>query len=377
MKKIFWLVGENSGDLHASMVMKRINQDIQNVYHYGVGGSRMQAEKLNPLFEFERFSIMGFVEVLKHICFFIHVENRIKHIFKTDKPDLVILVDYPGLNMRIARIADEARIPVLYFICPQFWAWKHKRVYKLRENVRHVACILPFEKELLDIHNVTSTYVGHPIAEEIKYEMDRTLFASFFGLDPEKKWIGFFPGSRNTELTRMLPIFLETIDRFDSETYEYLFSKTRTVSHRFYLDAIESRKDRVRIIDGYTYEMMKYCDLLIVTSGTATLEAAYIGTPMIIVYKTSKVSYEIGKRLVRVNSIGLPNIILNAKIVPELVQDEVNPLSLFHSADAILNDPIQSSTIREELQKIRTLLGERKASIQVLKIVQELLRNYG
>lgn len=378
MTKIFWLVGENSGDLHASLVMKRLNQDIQSLMHYGIGGARMQKEGLIPIFpkvSFDRFSVMGFTEVLKHLFFFLNVERQIKQIFTTDKPDIAILVDYPGLNLRIAKIADNERIPVLYFICPQFWAWKHKRVYQLRENVKHVACILPFEKELLDIHNVSCTYVGHPIAEEVQYELDRDSFARFFGLNPQKKWIGFFPGSRNSEVGRMLPVFLASLRYWNAAEYEFLFSKARTVSHQNYLDMMEESKDRkAALIDGYTYEMMKYCDFLIVTSGTATLEAAFIGTPMVIVYKTSPISYQIGKRLVRVKRIGLPNIILEQDVLPELVQDEVTPQGIYQRASAIMNNPQHYEEIRLALSKIKALLGERKASIQMLKIIKKILK---
>ncbi len=375
MKKIFWLVGENSGDLHASLIMRRVNLDIRDIQHIGIGGSRMQVEGLTPLFNFERFAVMGFLEVVQHLFFFLKVERVIKKLFKKDKPDLVILVDYPGLNLRIARIADDAKIPVLYFICPQFWAWKHNRVYDLKENVRHVACILPFEKELLDIHNVPCSYVGHPIAEEVQYEVEKADFARFYGLNTSKKWIGFFPGSRNSELHRMLPVFLESLRYWDSSEYEFLFSKARTVSHQHYLDLLDESKDKkATLIDGYTYEMMKYCDLLIVTSGTATLEAAYIGTPMLIVYKTSNTSYQIGRRLVRIKRIGLPNIILDDDVLPELVQKDVNAKNLHAKAMDILNSPERYKEITDKLSKIKHLLGEKKASVHMSRIIKELLK---
>ncbi|MDZ4121626.1 MAG: lipid-A-disaccharide synthase [Candidatus Cloacimonadaceae bacterium] len=375
MKKIFWLIGENSGDLHASMVMKRLNQDYRDLHHYGIGGSRMQAEGLKAIYPFDRFSVMVFLEVIKHLAFFLKVEKRIKRLFQNDRPDIVILVDYPGLNLRIARHADDERIPVLYYIAPQFWAWKHGRVFKLKDFTRHVACILPFEHEMLQIHNINSSYVGHPIAEEVSFELDRDSFARFYGLDASKKWIGFFPGSRNTEVSRMLPVFLQTQKLWNKASYEFLYSKARTISQQRFQDLIdESGTASIKIIDGYTYEMMKYCDLLIVTSGTATLEAAYIGTPMIIVYRTSKVSFAIGKRLVRVKRIGLPNIVLDESVVPELIQEDVNPQNLIRQAEAILSDDLRYREIRESLGKIKAIFGEKKASYQVVKIIKELLK---
>jgi lipid-A-disaccharide synthase len=174
--------------------MNHLNKEIPYIRHTGIGGSRMKAEGLKQLFPFERFAVMGFIEVLKHLRFFLQVEKAIKKQFRNEKPDLVILVDYPGLNLRIAKLACDFAIPVLYFIVPQFWAWKHNRVYQLKDYTRQIACILPFEEELLRIHNINATYVGHPIAEEINFELDRDGFARFYGLDPKKSWIGFDPG---------------------------------------------------------------------------------------------------------------------------------------------------------------------------------------
>lgn len=373
--RIFWLVGENSGDLHASLVMRAINNSIPGVDHIGIGGTRMQAEGLKTLFPFARFNVMGFVEVLGHLGFFLKVQNRIKRLFRNDKPDLAILVDYPGLNLRIAFSADEERIPVLYFICPQFWAWKHERVYKLRDNVRQVACILPFEQELLEIHNVTATYVGHPIAEEVSFELSREEFARFYGLDPAKQWLGFLPGSRDVEIRRMLPVFLKAAARFDPNRFQFLFSKAQTVGHNLFTSLLDAAKPlKPVIIDGYRYEMMQYCDFLISTSGTATLEAAYIGTPLAICYKASPLSYLIGRHFVKIKRIGLPNIILDADLLPELIQNELTPERIEREALAVLDDPVHRQEIRQKLSHLKHVLSEKTASLEMLALVKRMLK---
>jgi lipid-A-disaccharide synthase len=375
---IFWLAGESSGDLHSELIMKTLAQDGKRYRHIGIGGPKMQAMGLKPLFPFGRFAVMGFVEVIKHLGFFMKVQQRIRKLFEEDKPDLVILVDYPGLNLRIALLADEFRIPVLYYICPQFWAWKHERVFKIKDNVRHTACILPFEKEMLDIHNVTCTYVGHPIAEEVSYELDRESFARFFGIDPSKRWLGFFPGSRDGEIRKMLPEFLKASSKWPATEYELLLSKSKNVNHNLFMQQIEGIKlPNLKIVDGYNYEMMKYSEALVSTSGTVTLEAAFIGTPTVICYKANYLSYLIGRYLVKISRIGLPNIILNKDILPELVQNEMN-------ADAInarLQDLLIGGARREivilELQKLRGMLSDRKPSKEVPKIIEHLLVTYG
>lgn len=372
--KVFWLAGESSGDLHASLVMRELNRSVQNIRHIGIGGTLMQREGLKALFPFDRFAIMGFVEVVKHLFFFIGVERTIKRTLAKERPDLAILVDYPGLNLRIARIADDLRVPVLYFISPQFWAWKRKRVYKLKENVRHVACILPFEKELLDIYNVTSTYVGHPIAEEIEYELDRLSFAKFFGLDPDKEWIGFMPGSREAEVERLLPGFLETAAELHQQGYQIMLSKARSISPHVFSDLVDRyKKCEIKIVDGYRYEMMKYAKLLVACSGTVTLEAAFIGTPVIICYKASPLSYLIARHFVRIKRIGLPNIILEEDLLPELVQDDVNARRIVSAARRILDDHAYYTELRARLLKLRGMLEGKRCSVEMVKLIRRML----
>ena len=374
IKTVFWLAGEASGDLHASVVMKRLNTEIPYLRHIGIGGRLMQAQGLNPLFPFDRFSVMGFIEVVRHLSFFLKVERTIRRVFDGDKPDLAVLVDYPGMNLRIARLADDARIPVLYFICPQFWAWKHKRVFQLKEHTRHVACILPFEKDLLDIHNINSTYVGHPIAEEISLEKDRTDFAQFYGLDPEKTWIGFLPGSRKDEVETLLPIFLQTIQCLALPDCQFLVSKVRSLPTQLYYQACQSVSgSNPFIIDGYTYEMLKFCQVLVIKSGTSTLQAAYLGTPSVIVYKTSGISYALGKRLIRVNKIGLPNIILDKVVLPELIQHDVTPGRIAAQITRYLSDPQYYNEVKGELLKIKALLADTSCSREMVKIIRNLL----
>jgi len=377
-RTIFWLVGESSGDLHAALVMKSLNESIPDLKHIGIGGPRMQAQGLKPIFPFDRFAVMGFVEVLKHLPFFMKVQRHIKKLFSQDKPDLAILVDYPGLNLRIADLADEHRIPVLYFICPQFWAWKHERVFRLKASTRHVACILPFEEEMLKIHNINCSYVGHPIAEEVAFEMDRNSFARFYGLDASKKWIGFFPGSRNNEIEKMLPIFLDASTKWPADEYEFLFSKSRSVNHKHYMSMMAESKGRnLKVVDGNNYELMKYAEVLICTSGTVTLEAAFIGTPTVICYKASYLSYLMGRYFVKIKRIGLPNIVLDKDVLPELIQNEMSASNIYRKAMEILEDPELNKSIRTELYRLKAMLSDRKPSQEMPKIVKHLFEVYG
>ena len=374
VKRVFWVAGENSGDLHSSMVLRALKKMGTEYKHIGIGGHRMQAEGFVPMFPFSKFSLIGFWEVLRSLSFIWRVEREIKKTLERIRPELVVLVDYPGLNLRLARMAYDLGIPVLYFICPQFWAWHHSRVHKLKENTNFVALILPFEKELLDIHRVTSEYVGHPIAEEIVFEVDRKQFSRTFGLDHDKKWLGFMPGSRDTEIKKILPAFIETIKLFTGDEYEFLLSKSHTVNTELFMNLIpQELRSRITIIDGYMYEMMKYSHFMVVTSGTATLETAFIGTPFIIVYKTSNISYSIAKKLIRVKKIGLPNIILEDDVVPELIQDEVKGEKIYRYMQEYLTYDSSYTKMQNELHKVAGLLSEKSASREVAAIIEKMV----
>ena len=370
MKTIFWVVGEKSGDLHASKVMEKFNLTIPNVQHVGIGGTLMQQHGLKALFPFEKFSIIGFAEVLTHLSFVLKVESAIKKYLQENRPELVVLVDYPGMNLRIAKIASDLHLRVLYYICPQFWAWNHHRVHKLKDYCDHVACIFPFEKELLDMHAIDSTYVGHPITEEVSFDLDKNQFAKFFELDAGKKWVGFFPGSRDGEVRRILPVYLEAMKKLQSikPDYQFLISKSNTVSNDLFNHCLKNQQN-VHIIDGYNYEMMKYSDFMIVKSGTTTIEAASIGTPLAIVYKVNKLSYHIAKKLIRVKYIGLPNIIFDAPVLPELIQDDFNADKIIDTILDFMNDSEKYNQVSAKLSTINSLLGQQSASDAVAELM--------
>jgi len=373
MRTIFWIAGEKSGDLHASLVMQAFNVVAPHIQHVGIGGPLMQAQGLKALFPFEKFCVMGFAEVVKHLWFFYKVENAIKKYLLEYQPDLVVLVDYPGLNLRVAKIAYTFDLKVLYYICPQFWAWKHHRVNQLKSYCDYVATILPFEKDLLDIHNIPCAYVGHPVTEEISIELSKAQFASFYNLNPEKKWIAFFPGSRKDEVVKLLPIYQETIRRLREikPDYEFLVSKANTISQKLFLQYMKD--DAVHLIDGYTYEMMKYADFMIVKSGTSTIEATCIGTPFAIVYIANSISYYIAKNIIKVKYIGLPNIIFDNHIISELIQYDVNPQKIIQVILSYMDDPQRYNELKTSLNNIHSILGKKSASNTVSEIILKLI----
>jgi len=372
-KNIFWLAGENSGDLHASIVLQKIQQLHPDWQNLGVGGPLMQKYGFQPLFSFARFSVMGFVEVLKHLSFFLNVEHQIKEKFLSAPPDLVVLVDYPGLNMRIARLAKKLNIPVLYFISPQFWAWKYKRIFKLKKFTDRIAYILPFEQQYFEKHAVKASYVGHPIAEEITLKLDKSEFAAKYNLNTSKTWLGFLPGSRDNEIKKMLPVYLQTMTKFDPTKFEFLLSQATSVSAKLFDYLLQQTKVKPVIIPEDRYEMMKHADFMVATSGTATIETGYLGTPFLLAYKTSNLSYQLGKHFIKIGRIGLPNIILDEDLIPELIQSEVNCTNLAKQIGHFLENPAEYERLKTGLRRLHELLEKKTTSEEVSKIIMELV----
>lgn len=371
--RIFWLAGENSGDLHASLILKELQQQKPFWNHFGIGGSNMASLGFKSILPFQKFSVMGFGEVIKHLGFFWQVKKTLDGIFRHEPPDLVVLVDYPGLNMRIAKSATRHNIPVLYFISPQFWAWKYNRIFDLKKYTTHIAYILPFEKEHFEKHNVPASFVGHPIAEEISIKLDKKEFAQKYNLDMNKKWIGFLPGSRNNEIKKMLPVYLETMKFFDEKKFICLLSKATTVTETLFQRYLKRSPIQPIIIKEDRYEMVKYCNFLAVTSGTATLETAYLGTPFLIAYKANPLSYLIGKKLIKIPKIGLPNIILDKDVIPELVQKEANSTNIHRTIDYYLSSQTERLAMIRELNQLQNILVKGSVGKHVTSIITGLI----
>ncbi len=374
MRKIFWLAGEPSGDLHASCVMQKLNEHDDKLEHYGVGGYRMAHQGLKQLYPFKQFNVMGFLEVVKHLNFFQKVEKGIAKWLEQNKPDLVILVDYPGLNLRIAKIAHQLKIKVFYYISPQVWAWKHNRVKKIKTYCDFVACILPFEEEYLQNRGVKAKYVGNPVMEQINITLSREEFAEKHGLDLDKKWMAFFPGSRDMEVKRLLPEYLHAVKVFDDDSMQYLFSLSPSVDRKHYMSIFDDKKsENCKLIFNDNYNLMKHSYVSCVTSGTATLEAALIGNPFIIVYKTSQTSYSVGRRIIKLDYIGLPNLIMGVGIVPELIQDSAKGFSIYRTLQDYVNQPEFYDKKKKQLEQLHEVVGEKSASEETSELIRGIL----
>lgn len=365
LARVLMIAGEASGDLHGAGVARALRARRSDVDLYGVGGDAMQREGVELIFHCSRLSFMGFLEVVRNLPAVFRVERTLVRLLEQRRPDVVVLIDFPGFNLRFARKARARGIKVLYYISPQVWAWNRKRVKKIKEVVDRIKVVFPFEVEIYKAEGMDVEFVGHPIVERIGASCIRQAFFQRNRLDPSQKLLGLFPGSRRQEVDRILPVMLAAAEELRSGRPLQI---AIGVAPNLGADLIRSLIPgdvRVTLIENATYDLMQYADAAIVTSGTATLETGWFGTPMVVVYRTSWTSFSLGRLLVDVPYIGLVNIVAGRKIVPELVQKEMTRENLVRELAPLLDDPARSHAMRRELGVIKSKLGGPGASDKV------------
>jgi lipid-A-disaccharide synthase len=359
------VAGEASGDLHGSGVARALRARRNEIDLYGIGGDAMQREGVELIFHCSRLSFMGFLEVLRNLPTVFRVERTLVRLLTERRPDVVVLIDYPGFNLRFARKVRARGIKVLYYISPQVWAWNRKRVRTIKQVVDRMKVVFPFEVEIYQAAGVDVECVGHPIVERIGASCIRQAFFQRNRLDPSQKLLGLFPGSRRQEVDRILPVMLQAAEELRTGRPLQI---AIGVAPNLGADLIRAHVPgdaRVTLVEHATYDLMQYSDAAMVTSGTATLEAGWFGTPMVVVYKTSRTSFFLGRMLVDVPYIGLVNIVAGRKVVPELVQGEMTRENLVREVGPLLDDPARGNAMRRELAVIKSKLGGPGASDKV------------
>lgn len=357
MKKYYFIVGEASGDLHAANLIKELSKIDDKASFLGFGGERMQNEGLNLTKHYSEMAFMGFWEVLKNLSAIRKNFKQAKKEILEFETDVLVLVDYPGFNMRMASFAKKHNIKVVYYITPQVWAWKESRVHKLKRDTDLLLPILPFEQSFFAKHGVESIYVGHPLLDAFK-DLDSR------NVESEKPIIAILPGSRKQEIATSLPIMMQVAKSF--ENYQFVIAGAPSIPQEYYRSI--TKESYMPVLSNQTHALLKECKAAIVTSGTATLEAAILKVPQVVCYKTSAISYFLGKLLVKVKFIALVNLICDKEVVKELIQDEFNTSNLVDELNRILNKK-NKSCILEDYQELLALLGDSGASKRAAKAI--------
>ncbi len=361
---VFIIAGERSGDIHASKLMFHLKKLKSGVSFVGIGGKTMESEGLQSLVPLENFSVVGFWEVLKNITFFRRTLFECERLFKINKIDLVILVDFPGFNIRIAEIAKKYRVPVCYYIAPQLWAWGEGRIHKLQKYIDLLLVVFPFEVDFFSAYIKNVEFVGHPLLDEAIFQERIPSF------NERENSIAYLPGSRKSELKHHKLLTKSLIDEIKKQMPDFVVQiPLLDVHNKMYLKDLSNLPNV--ILSNNSYEVLTKSKVGIIKSGTSNLEAALLGIPFVTFYKTSFITYQLARRLINIDKISIVNILLGTRLIPEFIQNKAHPKAILQSVKEIINNIGTYEEYQKISTKIRSLLGNSGASERAAKKIIE------
>ncbi len=376
-RKILLVAGEASADLHASHVVRELKKKDPSLCIAGIGGEALRRAGMEILFDARDLSVVGIVEVVARLPQIRKAFNTLKQQLEKDPPGLLILLDYPDFNLRLAAVAKKHNVPVLYYISPQIWAWRQGRAKKIARLVDYMAVVFPFEVPLYERYGVPVQFVGHPLLDREVPAFDRDGSQELPGVKPGWPVIGLLPGSRSSEIERLLPVMLDAADiiRAAFPAAQFIIPVAPGITKEEIAAHVARKNIPAAVVENEFHRALHACSLVLVASGTATLETALMQKPMIILYRVSALTYLIGRLLIRVPCIGLANIVAGKKVVPELIQGQATPEQVAREAIALLRDTGRLQEMERELGYIRQRLGAPGASQRVARIAGEMLNN--
>ena len=370
MPRILIITGEASGDLHGANLAIALKALAPDAVLVGVGGARMHAAGVDVVEGIGHLDIIGLIgpSALRAV---VHRLKKVRRLLQREAWDVVVLIDNPGLNFHFARIAKKAGHRVVYYIAPQLWAWRPGRMRWMQRRVDHAIVTLPFEEPLYRAAGVPCTFVGHPLLDAVAVSYDRVGLRKQFGLDSSAPVIGLLPGSRVSEVQLLLPVLVQTVARLAGlySELQVVMAQAGTIQDSLVDRLLADSPVKIRVIKHQPNEVMAAADVLLIASGTATLQAALVGTPMIIVYRAPRLTFWLARQLVRVKWIGLANLIAGRSIVPEVLQDEVTPERLTEEVLHLLRDRPAYREMQQALEQVRASLGEPGASERAAAVV--------
>lgn len=370
--RYYIIAGEASGDMHAANLMKYLRKKDHEADFCGFGGDLMKNQGLQLIKHYHDLAFMGFTQVLLNLrTIFINLSLCKQEILKF-KPDVVILVDYPGFNLRLAKWLKQQKIKTFYYISPQIWAWNQKRGKKIKRFIDRMYCILPFEKDFYKKFDYEAEYVGHPLLDSLRddfEEVDINVFKKKYQLD-NRPIVALLPGSRGQEIKQILPIMASIRDKFPD--YQFVIACVSQFKHEFYNVLINN--EDIKFVYKDTRNLLRISKAALVASGTASLETALLKVPEVICYKGGFLNYLIARRLIRVKYIGLPNLIMNKPIIKELVQNDLNSKNIYEELNLLLNNHSKQRQLMNDYQDLIEILGDGNASEKTAKLMVSALK---
>jgi len=359
-KRFLIVAGESSGDMHGSGLVRALKKIQPGADFNGLGGKRMREAGVKTFFDIDRMGAVGVVEVLADLPHYLNVYRKLVLEIKSGNYDAVILIDYPTLNLRLAKICNKYSCPIFFFISPQVWAWRKGRIKQIQQTVDKMFVIFPFEETMLKKEGVNVEFVGHPFVETVKTSMTREEAMKEFFLDSNKKTIGLLPGSRNNEIKFLLDLMINSASEIKKNLKRSQF--ILPVANTLDIVAIRKRLKlspvEIKVVEGQSHDVINCCDFLIIASGSATLEAGLLGCPMVIVYKLNWITYWLARVLVKIKLYGLVNIVAGEEVATELIQSKATVENITKEALSILTNTEKEESLRHRLLQIRSSLGE-------------------
>jgi len=376
-KRLVVITGEASGEAHANRMIQALLHKQPDIEISGIGGDAMRDSGVDLIADFSELAVMGLVEVLKRYGDIKKIFNKVVDHLKQTQPDLLVLVDYPGFNLKLAKQAKKLGVPIVYYISPKVWAWRKGRVKTIKRYVDHMAVLFPFEVPIYENVGVPVTCVGHPLVDAVDSDLTNQKAKQHFGLDVQNKVIGLFPGSRKSEVQALLPIMLEAAERIKQrhQNLEIVLPLAPGLSKQTLTPILERSSLQITLIEGEFYTLTKACDAVVAASGTVTLEIALLGVPHFLIYRVAPLSYSILKRLVKIPYVGLCNIVTEQNIIKEVLQDDVTAERIDQELSSLLTGKSTQQKAGEIQQHVLKALGPAGGADNAAQLMIELLKH--
>ncbi|MGH8548783.1 MAG: lipid-A-disaccharide synthase [Methylococcales bacterium] len=375
---VMLVAGEASGDQHAANLFLELQEQLPGVRGFGMGGANMRKAGIDVRYDSSEIAVIGLDGLIRRYPTIRKALRFMQKMVCDEQPDLLICVDYKEFNFRLARHAKASGVKVLFYVSPQFWAWRPGRVKKYGRVVDHMAVIFPFEVAFYEAHRIPVSFVGHPLADAVHPSMTKAEALDQLNLDDSKPIVGLLPGSRAGEIKRLLPVMMRASGKLREKFpgIQFVLVQATSVNDSQIAGILKPLDPDLRIIKGRLYDAIQCCDAVITSSGTVTLEVALLGVPMVITYKVTPITYLIGRLLVNIPFIGLPNIISGRKIVEELIQHRATPDAIANEVDKILSDAEYAAQMSRNLDRVRERLGDGGGMERLAKVAVGMLKEF-